>query len=145
MTQLESPADVSESSAKGRIAALLGHSAVRFLAAGVTSTAVDMGLLFVLHGVLKLPLAPSTLVAVLAGFTTNFLLNRIWAFESSSPVGKQTARYMVMAGGNWLGTVLLVGGFVKLGLFYLLARAIALVILSVVNYFGYKYWVFRDK
>ncbi|MFJ9840609.1 GtrA family protein [Kitasatospora sp. NPDC101155] len=145
MTQLELPAEVPGSSAKGRIAGLLGHSAVRFLAAGVTSTTVDMGLLYVLHGVLKLPLAPSTLVAVLAGFTTNFVLNRIWAFESSSPVGKQTARYLVMAGGNWISTVLVVGGLVKLGLFYLLARAVALVALSVVNYFGYKYWVFRDK
>lgn len=145
VTQLDSPAEVPETTAKGRIAGLLAHSAVRFLAAGVTSTSVDMGLLYLLHGVLHLPLAPSTFVAVLAGFTTNFLLNRIWAFDSSSPVGKQSVRYLIMAGGNWVGTVLLVGGFVKLGLFYLLARAVALVLLSVVNYFGYKYWVFRDK
>ncbi|WP_189916054.1 GtrA family protein [Kitasatospora xanthocidica] len=145
MTSLDLPAEASETSAKGRVAGLLGHSAVRFLASGVTSTVMDMGTLYVLHGVLRLPLALSTLAGVLAGFTVNFLLNRIWAFGSSSPVGKQTVRYMLLASANWISTVLLVGGLVKLGLFYLLARAIPLVILSVVNYFGYKYWVFRDK
>ncbi|MFE6052032.1 GtrA family protein [Kitasatospora sp. NPDC056446] len=118
---------------------------MRFLASGVTSTVIDMGTLYVLHGVLRLPLALSTLCGVLAGFTVNFLLNRIWAFGSSSPVGKQTVRYMLLASANWISTVLLVGGLVKLGLFYLLARAIPLVVLSLVNYFGYKYWVFRDK
>jgi hypothetical protein len=82
---------------------------------------------------------------VLAGFVTNFLMNRIWAFGSSSAVGKQSLRYITMAVGNWVGTVLLVGGLVKLGLFYLLARALVLVVLSVVNYLGYKHWVFRAK
>ncbi|MEF2527550.1 MULTISPECIES: GtrA family protein [Streptomyces] len=146
MTSQESPIYVSEpTTARGGIVGLLGHSAVRFLVAGVSSATVDMGVLFLLHGLLHLPLAPSTFTAVLAGFVTNFLMNRIWAFGSSSAVGKQSLRYITMAVGNWVGTVLLVGGLVKLGLFYLLARALVLVVLSVVNYLGYKHWVFRAK
>lgn len=104
-----------------------------------------MGLLYLLHGVAHLPVALSTFVGVMAGFATNFALNRVWAFESSSPVGSQSVRYLVMAGFNWIGTVLLVGGLVKVGVFYLLARAVALVILSTINFFGYKYWVFRTR
>lgn len=134
------PAPVAEPRRRG---ALLQSSLVRFVAAGVTSTTVDMAVLYLLHGVFHVQLTVSTFAAVLAGFVTNFLLNRIWAFESTSPVGGQTARYLVMAVGNWLATVLLVDGLVKSGVFYLLARAVTLVLLSAVNFLGYKHWVFR--
>ncbi len=116
---------------------------VRFLFAGGISTTVDMGTLYLLHGVSHFQLALSTFVAVLAGFVTNFLLNRLWAFESTSPIGGQTVRYLIMASGNWVGTVVLVGGLVKLGTNYLIARAVVLAVLSVVNFLGYKHWVFK--
>lgn len=137
------PEPVVEPVAEPRRRGLLQSSLVRFVAAGVTSTTVDMAVLYLLHGVFHVQLTVSTFAAVLAGFVTNFLLNRIWAFESTSPVGGQTARYLVMAVGNWLATVLLVDGLVKSGVFYLLARAVTLVLLSAVNFLGYKHWVFR--
>ncbi|MER5862535.1 GtrA family protein [Kitasatospora sp. NPDC002040] len=134
---------MSDTSLKGRIRALFGHSAVRFLIAGAVSASVDMGMLYLLHGVLGLALAPSTFAGVLTSFTVNFLLNRIWSFGSQAPVAGQGVRYLIMAGCNWVGTVLLVSLLVKLGLYFLLARALTLGVLSVVNYIGYQRWVFK--
>ncbi|BFV58772.1 hypothetical protein KCMC57_up38760 [Kitasatospora sp. CMC57] len=143
VTSLDSPAETSDTSRKGRIRTLLGHSAVRFLIAGVISASVDMGMLFLLHGVLNVPLALATFAGVLTSFAVNFLLNRLWSFGSSAPVAGQSVRYLLMAGCNWVGTVLMVSLLVKLGLFYLLARALTLAVLSVVNYVGYRRWVFK--
>ncbi|MFE4976727.1 GtrA family protein [Kitasatospora sp. NPDC056651] len=145
MTALDSTHAGSEPSAKGGLTRLLGNRVVRFLFAGGVSTTVDMGTLYVLHGVSHVQLALATFGAVLAGFVTNFLLNRLWAFESTSPIGGQTVRYLVMAGGNWIGTVLLVGGLVKMGVYYLIARALVLGVLSVANFLGYKHWVFKTS
>jgi putative flippase GtrA len=120
------------------------HSLPRFLASGVLSVVIDMGLLYALHGVFDVWLPLATFLATALSFTVNFTMNRLWSFGSTeAPVGGQMVRYLVLAGLNWVLTVLLVSGLVWVGLFYMLAKLLTVVLNAVVNYFAYRLWVFR--
>jgi putative flippase GtrA len=122
---------------------VIGHSVFRFLVSGGAGTTVDAGLLFILHGLLGVWLPLATLLAVVTSFAANFSLNRFWSFGSQSPVGGQMLRYLALAGGNWVFTVITVTGMASLGLHYLAAKFITIAVAAVLNYFGYRHWVFR--
>lgn len=121
----------------------LSHSLPRYLLIGGLSFAVDFGVLFVAHGLLSIWLPLATVVAYLVAFAVNFGLNRIWAFGSDAPVGRQLARYITLVAVNTVPTVGLVTGLAALGLQYLAAKVIATAVLTVLNYLAYRHWVFR--
>lgn len=112
--------------------------------AGGISAVVDIALLYVLHGLLNVQLTLATFLAVLAAFVMNFILNREWSFESGSPMGGQFIRYLVLAGMNWISTVVLVSALASLGFHYLLARVLTLAVNAAVNYVAYRGWVFKQ-
>ncbi|MGF1426338.1 GtrA family protein [Kitasatospora sp. LaBMicrA B282] len=124
---------------------LLRHSLSRFLVAGGLSTGIDIGLLYCLHGVLHVQLSVATFIAVLVSFTVNFTLNRAWSFGSAAPVGGQMVRYLVLAGFNWVATVVLVSWLSALGLNYLIAKVLTVAVNSAVNYVLYQRWVFKES
>jgi putative flippase GtrA len=119
------------------------HSLFRFLVSGGLCAALDAGLLFLLHGVIGVQLSVATLVAVMLAFFANFTLNRFWSFGSRTYVGSQFVRYLVLGAANWAFTVLAVTGLAYLGLYYLLAKMITLVVAAAGNYIAYRLWVFR--
>ncbi|WP_280672145.1 MULTISPECIES: GtrA family protein [unclassified Kitasatospora] len=129
--------------AGSRWGALLRHSLVRFIIAGGTGSGVDLGLLVVLHGYLHVVLWVATFLSVFTSFLVNFTINRFWSFGSTSPAGGQFVRYLILASMNWVLTVVLVSGLSQLGLYYLYAKAVTIVLSAGVNYFAYRRWVFK--
>lgn len=119
------------------------RSLPRFLIIGVLSFAVDVGTLFVAHGLLRIWLPLATTLAYAVAFTINFSLNRFWAFGSTAAVGNQVARYLLLTGVNYVVTVAAVTGLAAAGLHYLVAKVIAAAVIAVVNYLVYRHWVFR--
>ncbi|GAA0542009.1 hypothetical protein GCM10010172_24300 [Paractinoplanes ferrugineus] len=117
-------------------------SGFRFLIVGGTSVVVDAGLLWILHGVLGMWLSPATALAFLAGFVVNFGLNRQWAFASTGRLRHQLAKYLALVAVNLLITVLLVKALTALGVMYLIAKVFTTAILSTVNYFISRRWIF---
>src|SRR2546430_2271136 len=136
-----SPAAVSW---RARGAAVLRHSAFRYLVIGGVSAAADFGLLFALHGWLRLWLPAATLIAVVTAFVLNFMLNRVWSFGSTAPIVRQFSRYFLLGCGNWLLTVGMVAALNWFGLNYLVAKTGTLVLASRINYLAYRLWVFDD-
>jgi putative flippase GtrA len=129
----------------GRLAAVLRHSLPRYLLVGGISAAIDLGLLYVLHAVLDVRLGLATFIAVAAAFVVNFTLNRVWSFGSSAPMGRQAVRYLILAGANWVLTVVLELVFTgHLGLEFMVAKIVILVINAAINYVGYRWWVFAS-
>jgi putative flippase GtrA len=127
----------------GRLAAVLRHSLPRYLLVGGISAGVDIGLLYVLHARLDVRLGLATFIAVATSFVVNFSLNRVWSFGSSAPVGGQAVRYLILAAFNWVLTVVLELAFTgHLGLNFIVAKIAILVINAVINYAGYRWWVF---
>lgn len=128
---------------RGGPPAAMSRSLPRFLIIGALSFAVDAGMLFVIHGVLKAWLPLATTLAFATAFTVNFGLNRLWAFGSTTAVGRQAARYAALTGLNLMLTVALVSGISAVGLHFLLAKAISAAVIAALNYFAYRAWVFR--
>lgn len=128
-----------------RVRRLLGSGFVRFVLVGGVSAAIDTGLLWLLHGVLGVWLPVATFAGVSTAFVVNFLLNRWWVFGSASPAGGQLVRYLMLAAVNWGLTVLGVSTLAAAGTNYLVARLSVLAVLTVLNFIGYRTWVFRDR
>jgi putative flippase GtrA len=138
--------EAGERRGRRRWKALFTHSLPRFLVSGVASVVVDMGLLYLLHGVLGMWLPAAVFTSTASSFALNFGLNRMWSFGNvTTPAGGQMVRYLLLAGINWVLTVLMVSGLVWLGLFYLVAKAVTVLINSAINYFAYRFWVFAEN
>ncbi|BEL10195.1 hypothetical protein Q0Z83_083860 [Actinoplanes sichuanensis] len=103
---------------------------------------VDAGLLYLLHGLAGLRLEPATALAFLAGFVVNFALNRQWAFSSTGRLRRQLVAYLALVGANLLFTVLLMRALTTLGVMYLVAKVFTTAVLSTVNYFASRKWIF---
>ncbi len=119
------------------------RSLPRFLIIGALSFTIDVGTLFVAHGVLRIWLPLATTLAYAIAFTVNFSLNRFWAFQSTAAVGHQAARYLLLTGANYVVTVVAVTGLAAAGLHYLVAKVLTAAVIAVVNYVVYRTWVFR--
>jgi putative flippase GtrA len=130
---------------RARLKTAMDHSAVRYVIIGVVSAAADFGLLYALHGWLGLPVPIAAFISVATAFVLNFMLNRVWSFRSTAPVAGQFSRYVLLGCFNWVLTAVLVTLFTRMGLYYLVAKAIALVLSTASNYLVYRVWVFADR
>lgn len=121
---------------------LWGHSAVRYLFVGGFCFIVDVGLLWVAHELLHVPLAIATPVSFLASFAVTYTLQRVVAFASDSRVVPSVARYTALVAFNTLATTGIVWIVDQTGAGWLLGKVVAVVVTTVWNYFAYRYWVF---
>ncbi|WP_186315806.1 GtrA family protein [Catellatospora sichuanensis] len=124
------------------------HSAVRYLTVGGLSYVTDAGGLWLLHGVLSVPLGLAATLAFLGAFVVNFGLNRSMVFPSAgqgNPFSAQLVRYVLLVIANYLLTLVLVLGLTGIGMNYLAAKTFAVVVIAVGNYFAYRHWVFAGR
>jgi putative flippase GtrA len=84
--------------------------------------------------------ACSFLVAV----TNNYLLNRIWTFRHHrGHFAYQGLRFLVVAMLALSGNLLILRVFVALGVGKILGQAVAIVLVTPLNFVGNKLWSFR--
>jgi putative flippase GtrA len=82
----------------------------------------------------------SFLVAV----TNNYTWNRLWTFRGQrGHVGWQGLRFMVVALTAYIANLALLTGLIALGLDEVLAQAIAIALVTPLNFVGNKLWSFR--
>lgn len=117
-------------------------SAVRYLLVGGFCFIVDVGLLWLAHDVVGVPLAIATPVAFLASFAVTYTLQRVIAFASDSKVVPSVARYTALVAFNTLATTAIVWLIDQSGGGWFIGKVIAVVATTVWNYFAYRYWVF---
>ena len=58
---------------------------------------------------------------------------------------QQAVRFLVSIVVNLFATLFIVGVLTSLGLYYLLAKAMAIVINAIGNFFAYRHWVFTAR
>lgn len=116
----------------------------RFLVTGFLSVGVDVLLLFVLHGAVGVPVLPAAATAYGMSLVVNYSLNHAWVFEApGGGHGRRVARYLMLMAVTYSLTLALVTGLTAAGLYYLLAKAVSVGVVAVVNFTGYRLWVFR--
>jgi putative flippase GtrA len=86
--------------------------------------------------------ACSFLVAV----TNNYTWNRLWTFHAQrGHVGWQGLRFLVVAVIAYVANILLLTGLIALGLDKVVSQAIAVILVTPLNFLGNKLWSFRSR
>lgn len=136
---------------RARIAAALRRRAnwgqlVRFCVVGATGYAVNLWVFSLLVLVLGVHYLPAAAFSFLVAVTNNYTWNRLWTFRAQrGHVGYQGLRFLVVStlalGANLAVLELLV----RVGLSEVLAQAIAIVLVTPVNFVGNKLWSFGPR
>jgi putative flippase GtrA len=88
------------------------------------------------------------LIAATASFlvavTNNYAWNRMWTFsDRRAGVAAQGARFFVVSLGSLVANLLVLNVLITLGSDKLVAQAIAIVVVTPLNFIGNKLWSFR--
>jgi putative flippase GtrA len=76
--------------------------------------------------------------------TNNYTWNRLWTFHAQrGHVGWQGLRFLVVALVAYGANLVLLSGLITLGLDKVLSQAIAVVLVTPLNFVGNKLWSFR--
>jgi putative flippase GtrA len=115
----------------------------RYLAVGVISYLVDLGLLALCYSLLGAPLWLATSVGFWTSFALNFALNRSLTFRSRGSPVRQLVKYSLLVAINYGASLVLVAVAESIGIGYAVGKTVSVGVMVVVNYLAYRYWVFR--
>ncbi len=105
---------------------------------------VDLVLLYVMHGMLSIPVPIAVTAAYACAFALSYVLNRIFNFASHAPVGPQFGIYVIVVVVNYLAFILGVSSLLTaLGVDYRFARLGAGACEAVFMYSMMRWVVFR--
>jgi dolichol-phosphate mannosyltransferase len=116
----------------------------KFCIVGASGYAINLGLYaLLLHVGLHYLLAASC--SFLAAATNNYVWNRIWTFhDRRGVVAVQGMRFLIVSIGSWCANLLVLHLLITMaGTDKLVAQAIAIVIVTPLNFLGNKLWSFR--
>ena len=116
----------------------------RYLLIGMTSFALDLGLLTLCYRAAHLPLWLATAAGFWGSFAYNYLLQRRFAFSARGTAVGSLVRYSTLLGFNTLATMGIVELAQATGPGYVAGKVAATCATTVWNYFAYKKWVFAE-
>ena len=121
---------------------LARHPLVKYLVIGGLSFIIDAGILWFCTSVVGWDLWVGATIGYWVGLLVNFMLNRLLMGRPSSSLVRQTIRYGILLGINFLVTL----GFLHLagdwGLAIIVAKTIIVAASTCWNYLLYRFWVF---
>lgn len=121
-------------------------SFAKFFISGAITGSIDLILLFLFYGIFNWGVVLSATAAFLLSFLFSFYLQRVWTFDSKE--GKKVPRELVLYMLNAFLS-LNINGFSmhffvsELGIWYLLSQIIVNTYLGTLNFFIYKFIIFR--
>jgi putative flippase GtrA len=85
-------------------------------------------------------------VSFVVAVTNNYTWNRLWTFrDQRGHVGWQGLRFLVVALIAYIANLALLSALIGLGLDKVLSQAIAVVLVTPLNFIGNKLWSFRTR
>jgi putative flippase GtrA len=127
------------------LADVVAPNVVGYLVINLCTFCIDLGLLAVFHGTLKLPLPAAVTLSYGTAGIVSYVANRVLNFQSHAAVGRQFGMFVVAEVINYLIFVLgLTDGLAAAGIYYELARVIAACCEGVFLYCCMRWFVFRD-
>jgi putative flippase GtrA len=88
--------------------------------------------------------AAAATCSFLVAVTNNYIWNRLWTFhDERGHLGWQGLRFLVVALVAYGANLVLLSGLIALGEDKVLAQAIAVVLVTPLNFLGNKLWSFR--
>ena len=127
------------------LAEVVAPSLVGYLLINLGTFFLDVGLLGLFHGVMRLPIPAAVTLSYGTASVISYLLNRVLNFGSHEAVGRQFPLYVVVSGSNYLIFVLgLTDLLSSAGVYYEFSRVLAACCEAVYLYCMMRWVVFRD-
>ena len=118
----------------------------KFSVVGATGYAINLVVYTVLLKEAGLHYAVAATCSFVVAVTNNYVWNRLWTFhDQRGHVGWQGLRFLVVALVAYAANLALLTGLIALGLDKVLAQAIAVVLVTPLNFIGNKLWSFRVR
>jgi putative flippase GtrA len=116
----------------------------KFSAVGISGYVVNLAVYAALLRGAGFHYALAATASFLVAVTNNYTWNRLWTFHAvRGHVGWQGLRFLIVAVLAYLANLALLTGFIALGLDEVLSQAIAIVLVTPINFVGNKLWSFR--
>jgi putative flippase GtrA len=116
----------------------------KFCTVGATGYAVNLAVYATLVEVARVHYLLAAVCSFLAAVTNNYTWNRLWTFRHQrGHVAYQGMRFLVVAVLALAANLAVLGGLVAVGAGKIPAQAIAIVLVTPLNFIGNKLWSFR--
>jgi putative flippase GtrA len=116
----------------------------KFAAVGATGYVVNLVVYAALLRGAGWHYVPAATVSFLVAATNNYTWNRLWTFRHQrGHVAYQGIRFLIVASIAYLANLGLLSVLIVVGLDKVLAQAIAIVLVTPLNFVGNKIWSFR--
>ena len=90
--------------------------------------------------------AAAATCSFLVAVTNNYLWNRLWTFRSErGHMAWQGLRFLTVALVAYIANLALLSALIALGVDKVLAQAIAILVVTPLNFIGNKLWSFRSR
>jgi putative flippase GtrA len=110
---------------------------------GGTAFLIDLATLILLRDVVKWTLPVATAFALLAGLVASYLMQRFLTFRQSTVSWHSLWKYAILVTVNWGATLLIIHLVETAGVSYVFGKVLATAVITVWNYFIYRFWIFR--
>ena len=118
----------------------------KFCAVGAAGYIVNLAVYAFLLDVVGLHYLSAAVGSFLVAVTNNYLWNRLWTFRAQrGGVAYQGARFFVVSTAALLANLAVLEILVSLGLGKFVSQAIAIVLVTPVNFVGNKLWSFGPR
>jgi len=118
----------------------------KFSVVGATGYAVNLGVFSALVLGADLDHRLAAVCSFLVAVANNYTWNRLWTFHGQrGHVAYQGARFLVVAVAALAGNLVALELLITFGLGAVPAQAIAIVLVTPINFVGNKLWTFRRK
>jgi putative flippase GtrA len=117
---------------------------VRFCVVGATGYAINLAVFIALLKGLGFHYLLAATCSFLVAVTNNYTWNRLWTFRGQrGHVAYQGLRFLIVSIIALDANLLILHGLVQLGLSKVLAQALAIILVTPLNFVGNKLWSFR--
>lgn len=127
----------------------LGQNFVRYLITGGLSVLVDYGTLMFLYRVLHVRLVVAVTVSYVLALVVNFLLTKLYTFQSRSgghkKHAKEAAGYLILVGFNLIFTNFVILQMSNAGIGPSISKLITVACITLWNYYLYKHLIFKSN
>jgi putative flippase GtrA len=118
----------------------------KFCVVGVSGYAVNLAVYTLLLDGANLHYTLAATGSFLVAVTNNYTWNRLWTFRHQrGHFGYQGLRFLIVSVVVYAANLALLSGFVAAGAGKIVSQAIAVVLVTPLNFLGNKLWSFRRK
>ena len=118
----------------------------KFSAVGATGYVINLAVYTALLRGAGFHYVAAATCSFLVAVTNNYLWNRLWTFHAQrAHVGWQGLRFLIVALVAYAANLALLSALIAFGVDKVLAQAIAVILVTPLNFIGNKLWSFRVR